>query len=158
LLEKVVADCPDVPDYRGSQGLAVGNLADLLADAGRTDEAERVYRRSLEIWKALAADPPGVIAHQVVPAVRIRGMRGSAQPAVRPLTRRLACFVPSLAIRFIASRRSSARFSAALSSRARPWSSWNTTSRTQCCEFSIPQWPRTAFANRLAFGFRLLMK
>ena len=60
-----------------------------------------------------------VIALQVVPAVRIWAMRSSSQPAVRPLTRRLACFDPSFAIRFIASRRNSARFSAALSNRAR---------------------------------------
>lgn len=59
-------------------------------------------------------------------------MRASSQPAVRPLTRRLACFVPSFAMRLIASRRSSARFSAALSHRARHWSSCNTTSRTPC--------------------------
>lgn len=33
-------------------------------------------------------------------------MRSSFPPAVRPLTRRLECFDPSFAIRFIASRRS----------------------------------------------------
>src|SRR3954469_24871341 len=80
-----------------------------------------------------------VIALQVVPAVRICSMSMSSQPAVRPLTRRLACFVSSVCIRFSASRRSSAKFSAALPNRARHWSSWNTTSSTQCCEFSIPQ-------------------
>ena len=43
-----------------------------------------------------------------------------------------------------------ARLSGRLSFRFRDWSSLNTTSSTQCSWFSIPQWARTIWLNRVA--------
>lgn len=113
-----------------------------LRSVGRVvSVVQREGKGTVEVRYFISSLKPNarVIALQVVPAVRICVMSLSFQPAVRPLTRRLACVVPSCAIRFIASRRSKAKFSAAFSKRARDWSSWKTTSNTQCWPFSIPQ-------------------
>ncbi len=66
--------------------------------------------------------------------------------------------VPSFFNRHNASRRSSPKFSGAFSFLIRLRSSSNVTSRTQCNEFSTPQWLPTDSFNSLASFSRLLME
>ena len=69
----------------------------------------------------------------------------------------MLCFDGWRLSRLIAKRRSHERLLAMNRLRVRLWSSLNDTSSTQCSEFSMPQWPRTASANRLPLKKRLTM-
>ena len=57
-----------------------------------------------------------------------------------------------------ASRRKAPAISGAFPRRIRLLSSPNVTSRDQCNEFSIPQWPRRCFASRVTDTGRLLIE
>src|SRR6185295_2984562 len=60
LEQQLVADFPTVPEYRQFLANHHGNLARLLADSGRAQEAEDAYQAALKLSQQLAANFPSV--------------------------------------------------------------------------------------------------
>jgi tetratricopeptide (TPR) repeat protein len=64
LLEKLVAEFPDVPDYRACLALGVRRIAGSLRHLGRSQDAEKAERESLAMWEKLLAEFPGFPAYR----------------------------------------------------------------------------------------------
>jgi tetratricopeptide (TPR) repeat protein len=60
LRKPLVAEFPDVPQYRRDLALSYTQLANLLSDTGRPGKAEAAYRETLALRKQLVKDYPGV--------------------------------------------------------------------------------------------------
>jgi serine/threonine protein kinase/Flp pilus assembly protein TadD len=60
ILERLVANHPNEPNYRVELGHSLWHLADLSASLGRMDEAEKLHRQALGVFEKLAADLPSV--------------------------------------------------------------------------------------------------
>jgi serine/threonine-protein kinase len=61
---KLADDYPAWPEYRFDLAASHGNLGVLLADLGKTAEAERAYRSAVDLLKKVAADFPAVTEYQ----------------------------------------------------------------------------------------------
>jgi tetratricopeptide (TPR) repeat protein len=64
LSEKLVADCPAVPEYRAWLAYGLGYLAVLQGQSGRSAEAEENYRRSLALNQKVAGEFPAVLEYR----------------------------------------------------------------------------------------------
>src|SRR5262249_16697949 len=56
--ERLMADCPDLPDYQKALAQAHGRLRGLLRPARRWSEAERSYRQAVALLRQLTAAFP----------------------------------------------------------------------------------------------------
>jgi tetratricopeptide (TPR) repeat protein len=55
LYERLVAEHPQVPQYRQELAMTHNNLGVLLQDTGRAGEAEKAYRQALHLGRTLGA-------------------------------------------------------------------------------------------------------
>jgi eukaryotic-like serine/threonine-protein kinase len=56
--EKLAADSPNVPDYQDILARTHYELADLLRTTQRVSDADKEYRRAIDVWVKLARDVP----------------------------------------------------------------------------------------------------
>jgi Flp pilus assembly protein TadD len=60
LQERLVAEHPQVPQYRQLLASTHSNLGLLLKDIGRVADAEKAYRQALQLYERLVAEHPQV--------------------------------------------------------------------------------------------------
>jgi serine/threonine protein kinase len=97
LLGELVAEFPDVPEYRQQLALSHHQLACLLGEQRRFPEAELAHREALAQRERLAQEQPGVPAYQSELGITLHCLgflseeRGEATESRQALQRAVAC-------------------------------------------------------------------
>ena len=97
LQSELVAEFPEVPEYRAGLGSTYNTLGILLADRRRASEADEAYGKALEYGRSLAADFPSVVDYQSAVGITLHNR---AELAIRAADHRRAVELLDDAIRY----------------------------------------------------------